>query len=189
MGCMTLVRRVARPMLASIFVTGGVNALRNPGSRVNAAEKVTPWLTRIAPQLPSDTETLVRINGGVQLVGGSLLAVGRLPRLSALALAGALVPSTLAGHRFWEEKDPAKRANERTHFTKNIGLMGGLLLAAVDTEGSPGLAWRTRHAGEELQSSGRRFVLRARREAKIAAREAKQEAKLLRAEAKSHLGV
>ena len=68
-----------------------------------------------------------------------------------------------------------------------IGMLGGLLLAAVDTEGEPGVAWWTRHAGGELQTTSRRLILRARREAKIAAREAKQEAKLLRAETKALL--
>ena len=29
---------------------------------------------------------------------------------------------------------------------KNLGLLGGLLLAAVDTEGRPGLRWRAGHA-------------------------------------------
>ncbi len=182
---MTLVRLLARPLLAPIFVLGGVDALRNPSPRAASAQKVAPWLQRVAPQLPDDVETLVRINGGVQLAGGVFLATGRMPRLSAAVLAVTLVPTTLAQHRFWEEQEPAAKANQRRHFIKNLGILGGLLLAAVDTEGEPGLAWRTRHAGEELQTSSRRFVGRARREAKVLKREAKQEAKLLRAEAKA----
>jgi hypothetical protein len=31
---------------------------------------------------------------------------------------------------------------------KNLGLLGGALLATVDTEGKPGLAWRGRKAGQ-----------------------------------------
>lgn len=185
---MTLVRRLARPLLAAKFVLGGVEALRDPGPRAAKAEKITPWLHRVAPQLPDDTETLVRINGGVQLAGGTLFATGRAPRLSSSVLAATLVPTTLASYRFWEETDKTARTNLRLHFVKNLGLLGGLLLAAVDTEGQPGVAWRTRHAGSELQSTSRRLVRRAKRETKIAAREAKQEAKLLRAEAKAHLG-
>lgn len=184
---MTLVRRIARPLLAAKFVVGGVDALRNPGPRAVKAEKLTPWLQRVAPQLPDDTATLVRLNAGVQLLGGALLATNRAPRLSAAVLAGTLVPTTIVAHRFWEEEKGAARTNERLHFVKNLGVLGGLLLAAVDTEGEPGLAWRTRHAGEELQTSSRRLLGRARREAKVLAREAKQEAKLLRAEAKARL--
>lgn len=184
---MTVVRRIARPLLAAMFVTGGVDALRNPAARAAKAEKVAPTLNRLVPQLPEDTETLVRLNGAVQLAGGLLLATNNFTRLSATALAASLVPTTLAGHRYWEETDQAARANQRTHFIKNLGLLGGLMLAAVDTEGEPGLAWRARHAGGELQSSSRRIARRARREAKIATRDAKREAKLIRAEAKSKL--
>lgn len=184
---MTLVRRVARPLLATLFVTGGFDALRNPSARAAKAEKVAPALQRLAPQLPDDTETLVRINGAVQIAGGLLLASGIFTRLSATALAVTLVPTTAAGHRYWEETDQAARANQRTHFIKNLGLLGGLLLAAVDTEGEPGLAWRARHAGGELQASSRRLARRARRETKLATRDAKREAKLLRAGAKSKL--
>ncbi len=185
---MTLVRRVARPLLAAMFVTGGFDALRNPGPRAAKAEKVTPALNRLVPQLPDDTETLVRLNGAVQLAGGLLLASNNMTRLSATALAVTLVPTTAAGHRYWEETDQSARANQRLHFIKNLGLFGGLILAAVDTEGEPGLAWRAKHAGGELQSSSRRAARRARREAKSVTHDAKREAKLLRAQAKAKLG-
>ena len=58
------------------------------------------------PFLPKDPVTLVRLNGAVQVGAGALLAVGRVPRLAALALATTLVPTTLAAHRFWELDDP-----------------------------------------------------------------------------------
>ena len=34
---MSLVRKIARPMLAAIFVVGGLDALRHPGGRVRKA--------------------------------------------------------------------------------------------------------------------------------------------------------
>lgn len=184
---MTLVRRAARPMLASIFVAGGIDALRNPEPRAKAAEKVSPVLHRLVPQLPDDTVMLVRLNGAAQLTGGIAFAAGILPRITATALAVSLVPTTLAGHRFWEEHDPVKRRNQRLHFLKNLGVLGGLMLAAVDTEGEPGLAWRARQVGDDLQDSTRRFAGRARREAKLAARAARQEARVLRAETKARI--
>ena len=33
---------------------------------------------------------------------------------------------------------------------KNLGLLGGLILAAVDTEGRPDLAWRAKQAGHQM---------------------------------------
>jgi len=153
---MTVVRRVARPLLSVMFLTGGLDALRRPEPKVPSAEPVAPSIASKLPYLPEDTETLIKINGAVQMVAGTLLAFGRLPRLSASLLAGSLVPTTLAGHRFWEEKDPDKRAQQQIHFFKNLGMLGGLMLAAVDTEGRPGLAWRARHATHHAAVSTRR---------------------------------
>jgi putative oxidoreductase len=184
---MTLVRRAARPMLASTFVVWGIDSLRDPGRRADSAEKVAPMVRKLVPQLPADTVTLVRINGAVQLAGGLALGAGIFPRLSAAALAVTLVPTTLARHRFWEESDPVMRRMQRQHFMKNLGLLGGLLLAAVDTAGKPGLAWRTRHAGEDLQRSVGRVKNRAQREATLAARAARKEAQLLTAETRARV--
>ena len=67
----------------------------------------------------------------VQLGAGGMLAAGILPRLAALALAMSVVPTTVAGHRFWEIEDPVQRARQRTQFLKNTAILGGLLLAAL----------------------------------------------------------
>ena len=170
---MALSRVIARPMLASMFLVGGFSAVRNPDKMAPRAQTITdrlvPLLQKAVPQLPSDPATLVRINGGVQLVAGAALATGRAPRLSAAALALSLVPTTAAGHRFWEESDPATRATQRIGFLKNLGLLGGLLLAAADTQGKPGLKYRTTHAVDRSQRQVKRAVRTAKREAKIAA--------------------
>jgi uncharacterized membrane protein YphA (DoxX/SURF4 family) len=68
----------------------------------------------------------------VQVLAGTALALGLAPRLSALALAGSLVPTTLAGHAYWTIEDPAARKLQRIQFHKNLALIGGLLFAALD---------------------------------------------------------
>jgi uncharacterized membrane protein YphA (DoxX/SURF4 family) len=90
----------------------------------------------------------VQVNAAAQVAGGILLALGWFPRLAAILLAGSLVPTTLAGHRFWEIDDPADRARQRNQFLKNLGLLGGLILAAVDTEGRPSVTWRAKRAAK-----------------------------------------
>jgi putative oxidoreductase len=142
---MSLTRSLARPMLAAVFVTSGIDVLRNPGPRVAAAEPVAPELAAKLG-LPQDTELLVRVNAATHLVAGGLLAIGKLRRLSALALMASLVPTTYAGHRFWETDDPKERAQHQAHFLKNLAVMGGLLLEVVDTEGRPSVGWRSRRA-------------------------------------------
>ncbi|MGH3119456.1 MAG: DoxX family protein [Streptosporangiaceae bacterium] len=163
---MAVLRALARPMLASVFIIQGYDTLRRPEPVASRADKVVGPLRERVTALPDDTEQLVRINGGVQLVAGSLLAIGRWPRLSALTLAATLVPTTLAGHPYWETKDEKGRAQQRIHFLKNLAMLGGLLIAAADTEGNPSLAWRSRHA-----------VQAARHDVSLATRTAKAGAK------------
>ena len=142
-----LTRRIARPLMAGIFIQGGIDVLRNPGPRAQRAEPVTTKLAATLP-LPDDTETLVKLNAAVHIGAGTLLALGKLPRLSASALALSLVPTTAAGHRFWEEESPQSKAMQRTHFLKNLAILGGLIIAATDTEGAPSLGWRARRAAK-----------------------------------------
>lgn len=130
-----LVRRLARPMLASMFIVGGIDTLRRPAQKVQAAE---------ALGLQDNTEQVVKGNAVAQVVGGLAFATNRLPRLSALVLAASLVPTTAAGHRFWEYSEPAQRADQTQHFIKNVSMLGGLLLAAVDTEGRESVARKTK---------------------------------------------
>lgn len=171
-------------MLAAIFVSGGVDALRAPQARVAPAEKVAPKLAAKIPYLPEDTETLVKINAAAQIGAGSMLALGKLPRLSALALIATLVPTTAAGHRFWEYEDAAQRGNQRYHFLKNVGLLGGLLLAAVDTEGRPSIGYRARQVGRAAQlaasTSGRVTGRRSGQRAGMAKVRARAAARRLR---------
>ena len=171
---MTISRLLARPMLSSMFVMGGVNALRNAETRAtNAApvtEKLIPLIERVLPNapIPSETITLVRLNALAQIGAGLALATGRAPRLSATVLAASLVPTTAAGHRYWEESDPTQRANQKIHFFKNVSMLGGLMLASVDTEGKPGVAWRARRAAKDARREARHLAASARREAKLA---------------------
>jgi putative oxidoreductase len=118
-------------MLASMFVYGGLDALRHPEPKAPKAAGVASTIDETLG-VEAEPADLVRVNGAVQVVAGTTLGLGVFPRLSALALAGSLVPTTLAGHRFWEEIDPAARAQQRIHFLKNTSMMGGLLLAALD---------------------------------------------------------
>jgi putative oxidoreductase len=165
---MTVLRALARPMLASIFIVEGFDTLRRPERVAPTAEPVVRQLADRLPALPipAKPEQAVRINGAIQLTAGTLLALGRFPRLSALAIAATLVPTTLAGHRFWEADEDGTQAQQRIHFLKNLSMFGGLLIAAGDTAGRPSLAWRGRHAAK----TARREVALAKRSGKAGAK-------------------
>lgn len=179
---MTIVRRIARPMLAAMFIVGGIDALRRPAPLAKMAAPLLDTVEELRP-LPADPETLVRANGLAMLAGGALLATGKFPRVASTVLAGSLVPTTVAAHAFWDESDPTKKSAQRVQFLKNLGLLGGLLLAAVDTEGKPGLAYRAGMVSDSVQRS----LQQTRREARHLARAAKQEARLQAAKAQNAL--
>ena len=177
-----LVRRIARPLLASSFIYGGIDTLRNPQTRVPGARPVVEQITRTADeqlpvQVPRDVEQWVRIDAGIKVGAGSLFALGKLPRLSALALAGSIVPTTLAGHRFWEETDPKVQFEKIAHFVKNLGMLGGLLLAAVDTEGKPSVGYRARRAASKAADATEKSLAKAQKRAAKAQRKAEKRTK------------
>lgn len=129
-GSVTTVVRVARPLLSSIFIVGGLDAFRNPAAKAPTADKIVGALAKYAPGV-SSTEQIVRADGAAKMLGGLALATGVAPRLAALGLAVSLVPTTLAGHSYWEQTEPALRAAHQAHFFKNVAVLGGLLLVAA----------------------------------------------------------
>jgi putative oxidoreductase len=142
------VRVLARTSLGAVFIGGGLDSLRSPAPKARIAAPVIEKAHQAIGLLPDDDVTLVRINAGVDVAAGTLLVVGKLPRLSALALAGSLLLNTLGGHRFWEADGDDERQQQQLHFTKNLAMFGGLLFAALDRGGEPSLAWRAKRAAK-----------------------------------------
>ncbi|WP_141494269.1 DoxX family protein [Kytococcus schroeteri] len=140
------IRLIARPMLGAIFVSTGVNHIKNPayGSEVAqrfADENLEPLGVDV------DGPTLMKLHGYASVLAGSGLALGVAPRLCALALAADVTAVNLATHRFWEQQGE-ERQGTQIQFFKDLAIAGGLLVAAVDTQGKPGLAYRAQHAGD-----------------------------------------
>ena len=153
-----LVRRIARPLLATPFVYGGISTLRKPQDRVPGArpvvEKIADAADKQLPvQLPKDVEQWVMADAAVKVVAST-------------------VPTTLAGHRFWEESDPKVSFEKIAHFVKNLGLLGGLLLAAVDTEGKPSVGYRARRAAHKAADSTEKSFAKAQKRAAKAQKKA-----------------
>jgi uncharacterized membrane protein YphA (DoxX/SURF4 family) len=134
-----------------MYVIDGASALKSPAGRVEAVR---------AAGL-SEPEKLVQVNAATQLVGGLALATGRLPRLSALALAATMVPTTYVGHAFWSENDPAARGAQQQQFLKNLSMLGGLLLAAADTGGRESLPHAAARVSRRAQKKAAKAAKRA----------------------------
>lgn len=174
---MSLLRFVARSLLASHFVINGVKAVKDPSQFVPAvqplADRVVPLAQQAAPaevsdRIPTDTATLVRIGGGAQVLGGLAFATGKGRRLGATLLAVSVVPETIAAHPFWQRTDPEERAADRAHFLKNLGLLGGVVLAAVDTEGKPSLGYRAHAGAQAISKDAGKAKKKARKKAEKA---------------------
>lgn len=150
---MSPIRFLARPMLAAGYISNGVDRLRRPEA---AAASIGPLLNMARKQIdvPIDAPTLARATGAAQVAAGSLLAIGRFPRLSATILVGTYLLDTV-GERIAAEKATSKE-DKRARTDRTLirtSMLGGALLASVDTAGKPGLWWRTQHAAEDLWSS------------------------------------
>ncbi len=124
---MSVAERVGRLALGWVFVQAGTDVLRDPTVPTVKAAPVLATLRSVAPiELPADV-VLVRANAAAQVIAGTGVIAGVLPRLSALVLLGSLGPTTAGGHRFWEFEPGADRNTQRNHFLKNISIAGGLL--------------------------------------------------------------
>lgn len=154
---MNLLRAAARTMLAGYFVVNGVKALKDPASYAAEQERfastVIPMVRKAAPDqvadaVPQDTQTLARITGGLQVAGGLGMISGKGRRLGAGFIALSMVPQ-LVGFTA-KGLTPEEKTLARNDLLKNVALLGGALIAAGDTEGRPGIAWRAHDSAAKL---------------------------------------
>ena len=171
-------------MLASYFVVNGVKAFRHPEVFVPDAQplvdRVLPLINSAVPKeaqgyLPQDTMSFVKWNGVLQVIGGLSLATGLGRRLGAGALAVTMVPHVLTANPL-KAKGEARTAVS-SQLGKNVALLGGVLLAAQDTEGKPNLAWRARTQRQLLSKEAAKRKAELQRDARGTAEDAARSAR------------
>lgn len=145
------IRKLARPLLASVYVIDGVETVANPAARRESAETVLTKVRGVVPSsyrgfLPNSPETAAQVVGGVKVGAGTLFALGKAPRTAATLLAVTAVPTIIGRHAFWEASDEEEKDRRRSGAITDAALLGGVLLASVDTDGNPDLKWRTKKA-------------------------------------------
>jgi putative oxidoreductase len=123
-GVHRLLAPAGRALMSGIFISGGWAAFTEPGPRTESAASLG---------VP-EPELAVRANGLAMIVGGTALAIGVWPRAAAAGLIASLVPTTVAGHPFWDEDDSSARARQRTQFLKNLAIIGGLVVFLASGE-------------------------------------------------------
>lgn len=78
----------------------------------------------------------VLLAGALLLVGGATLVLGVAPRLGVAALVLFFVPVTIMMHAFWSEEG-TRRMMDLVNFSKNVGLLGAILMLVAVPEPWP----------------------------------------------------
>ena len=155
-----LLRRIARPLFASWFVTEGLDVVRHPAAH---AADVRGALALLQRRLPTDVPVLserqlttaVQAHGVALAGAGALLALGKAPRTAALALAVLTAPLIVVNlpDKKADGRDPVLQQARRERLVRALAFTGGAILAGVDLEGRPGVTWRVQHARARRHAS------------------------------------
>jgi len=105
---MSISSRIARPLLASIFISGGVDAIQSPEGKVKSAAAVTEPLKARFAFLPEDRPPWSDSTEWSRWEREDCsLSASSPPGL--VGPRGVGDPTTYAGHRFWDEVDDEAR--------------------------------------------------------------------------------
>lgn len=168
---MTLARVIARPLIASSFVFSGVDRLRNAGATAPQLKPVLAGVSKVVPSAAAVTsnEKLVgQVLGATQVGAALLLGIGRFSRVAAILLTVTATVNTMVDYRSADASSSEGKKARRTQLLKNLSLIGAVLLAAVDTNGRPGLAWRAGHLATGARKNANGFGKDARKQLKKA---------------------
>lgn len=164
---MKFLRGAARTLLAGYFVINGVKAWRKPDEVTDDAQPlastISRWANKAIPptaavHLPEAPQTWVRICGATQVVAGAMLATGVGRRVGAAVLSTTMVVKLIGSRTL-------PHGGTET-FTENAAVLGGVILAALDTQGRPSREWKKAQAAAlEAEPSTRRRLLCARKSA------------------------
>ncbi|MFC0673446.1 hypothetical protein [Brachybacterium hainanense] len=153
---MSLVRRIARPLLAAPFIVDGVRTAVSPSRAIDVLPAAFKGADRAlhTTAVPNavGVKELLRVSGAVAAGAGLMYATGRNPRLAA----GVLLVTTTVGwagrRKIWELSGP-ERLEELAAIATDAGLLGGVLLAVVDHDGRPSLRYQVEQFLERAQKN------------------------------------
>lgn len=116
----TTLNLLGRAVFGGYFVYNGINHFLNREMLADAARHKGVPLAGIA----------VPFTGAMLVAGGLSLLLGKRPKLGTGLIMGFLATVSPTMHAFWTDQDDQERMGDMIHFAKNMGLIGGLLLAA-----------------------------------------------------------
>jgi len=112
---------VARALMSVVFILNGLGII----------DQTIPAKELMEHGAPAGLVPLIMLSGRVlELIAGVALAMGILPRLSAVALLAFLIPATLISHSFWQAAGTPAFMGQLINFSKNMAICAGLLFIA-----------------------------------------------------------
>lgn len=151
---MSIVRRIARPLLATGYIVNGIDSFRNSSAAAEHLDPALSTMRRAVPQAaPALNNSAVVAQGlaAAQVASAAMFALGKAPRLAASVLVSTTAVNAYLDFRASDNGTKEQRAARRNSALKNVSLLGATMLAAVDTEGSPSLMWRAEHFVNDVQ--------------------------------------
>jgi putative oxidoreductase len=116
-----------RALLGGYFLYNGINHFRNRAMMsAYGASKGVPY-----------ADLAVAGSGAMILLGGLSILTGLRPKFGASLIGAFLLGFTPKMHAFWNVEDAQQRVGEQVNFLKNVGLLGGALVAAAMPEPWP----------------------------------------------------
>ncbi len=118
MGILFLLGRI---LLGGFFLYNAFGHFKNlAGMTAYAQSKRVPY-----------PKAAVIATGSMLALGGLSIVLGFYIVLGTWLLVLFLIPTTFTMHRFWKEADPMASMNEKINFTKNLALVGALLMLST----------------------------------------------------------
>ena len=112
----------ARVLIAVVFLLNGSGII----------DQSLPARELVERGIPASLVPIMMLSGrALELIAGVTLALGIVPRLSAMALFVFLVPATFVSHSFWLAAGTPAFQGQLINFCKNIAILGGLLFIAA----------------------------------------------------------
>jgi len=109
---------IGRLLLGGFFINSGYNHFKSI-DMMSAYAK--------SKGIPS-AKAAVAFTGLLLAIGGLSILLGVYPRIGVIALVLFFVPVTFVMHAFWKVQDPQMKMGERVNFTKNVALLGAVLM-------------------------------------------------------------
>ncbi len=112
---------LGRILLGGIFVISGYAKLMGLSAFAASLE------SRGVPA----ASVMAVIGASVEFFGGLAVVLGVEVRYAALLMIAFVIVATAISHRFWEFSDVAARRTQQTQFSKNMAIIGGLVVLFV----------------------------------------------------------